>query len=348
MTKLTKKDVLLFTFQLSLLLNQNFLLQDSLSIMLKSSLSRNNKKLIKNVLNDLKDGKSLYCSLAESSKAFSNYYIASVKSGEETGNLACFLDNIYRYLDRQITFESKAKVSSFYPLFLLILTIIVSCSLIVFVIPSMVNITNMLDVDLPESTKNIISLMNFIKGYWFLILMFLALMSFIIFFFKEKFKYSLDYFLLKIPFYGQLIRKQETMKFFNEMSLLLKNNIKIDDAIVIASEAIVNLRLYDEIQLSIPKLRSGANIADTISQIVAFDPFIIALMNTGEESNKIAENLMFLVEILIKEVEDKREKTIKIIEPVMLSFIGCIILILICNLYLPLINILNGINIVSY
>ena len=348
MLKLSKKDILLFTFQLSLLLNQNFLLQDSLSIMLKSSLSRNNIKLIKQILNDLRDGKSLYSSLSESSKSFSNYYIASVKSGEETGNLGCFLDNIYKYLDRQIVFESKAKVSSFYPLFLLILTIIVSCGLIVFVIPSMVNITSMLNVELPESTKNIISIMNFVKGYWFLILLFLAINIFFIYLFKEKFKYSLHYFILKIPFYGQLIRKQETMKFFNEMSLLLKNNIKIDDAIVIASEAITNLRLYDEIQLSLPKLRSGTNIADTISQIVAFDPFILALLNTGEESNKIAENMMFLVEILIKEVEDRREKTIKIIEPVMLSFIGCIILVLICNLYLPLINILNGINIVSF
>ena len=166
MIKLTNKDILLFTFQLSQLLNQNFLLQDSLSIMLKSSLSRNNKKLIKKVLADLTNGKSLNVSLADSCKSFGNYYIASVRSGEETGNLGSFLDNIYKYLEKRNNYESKAKISSFYPIFLLILTIIISFTLILFVVPTMVNITSMLDVDLPQSTKNIISIIRLIKSYW--------------------------------------------------------------------------------------------------------------------------------------------------------------------------------------
>lgn len=348
MIRLKRKEILNFTFEFSILINQNFLVQDALSIMTMSTLSRNLLKLINNILRDLKNGLGLSDALEKESLGFGNYYIASVKSGEESGNLGKSLENIYRFLEKQNRFESKLKSASFYPIFVLTLTFAVVIALISYIVPSIVEMTNILDTSLPVSTLRLINGLNFLKEYGSIIILLIALVIFLFKFLIKQFKYSYDSFLLTLPYLGEMLRKREYLKFFSELSLLVKNNIPIEKAVLIAEEALSNLRLKEEVELARHKLMEGYDLSESLSSFILKDSYLFALLRIGEESNRISENLNFTVDVLEREIEERRERILKSVEPIMLVVIGAIILVVVYNLYLPILNMLNKIDFTNF
>lgn len=348
MIKLKKRDILNFTFELSILVNQNFLIQDALKIVSKSTLSRNLKKLIENISKDLKNGLDFSIALKKESSSFGEYYIASIKSGEEAGNLGKALENVYKFLEKQNKFESKLKNASFYPLFLLILTFVVTIALISYIVPSIVEMSNILDTSIPNATLRLINGLNFIKEYGMFIIIFIIFAYFIISLLMKKYKYSYDCFKIRIPYFRELIRKREYLNFFSELSLLVKNSVPIEKAVIISEESLNNLKLKEEVSLARKKLIEGYDLSESFSSFVLENSYLLALLKIGEESNKISENLDFTTNVLEREIEEKREKILKSAEPVMLLAIGGIIFLVVYNLYLPILNMLNGIDFTNF
>jgi len=189
MIKLKKKEILNFTFELSILINQNYLIQDALSIISKSKLSKNLRKMVVNLSKRIKEGSSFSNALKEESKSFSNYYISSIKSGEESGNIGKFLENIYTFLEKQEKFERKMKNASFYPFFVLILAVFVVIALTSYIVPMIVDLVKMLDISLPSATLRIITFSNFLKEYWIILLISLILLICICKFFVSRYKF---------------------------------------------------------------------------------------------------------------------------------------------------------------
>lgn len=348
MIKLKKREILNFTFELSILINQNFLIQDALSIMSKSKLSKNLRNLIRNLSLRLNKGSTLSKALKEESSSFSNYYISSIKSGEESGNLGKFLENIYIFLEKQEKFENKLKNTSFYPLFVLFVTIVVVIALISYIVPLIVDLAKTLDMSLPVSTLRLINSLNFLKEYWIFLLISLGLLIYLFKFLINRFKFVFDSFLLKFPYIGEIISKREYLKFFGELALLVRNGIHIEEAIIISEEALSNLRLRDEVELARCKLLEGFDLSESLSSFIAEDSYLFSLLKIGEESNRVSENLSFAINVLEREVEERRERILKGTEPLMLIIVGMIILIVVYNLYLPILNLLNGIDFTSF
>lgn len=348
MIKLKKKEILNFTFELSILINQNYLIQDALSIISKSKLSKNLRKMVVNLSKRIKEGSSFNNALKEESKSFSNYYISSIKSGEESGNIGKFLENIYTFLEKQEKFERKMKNASFYPFFVLILAVFVVIALTSYIVPMIVDLVKMLDISLPSATLRIITFSNFLKEYWIILLISLILLICICKFFVSRYKFFFDSLLLRIPYFGEIVRKKEYFKFFSEFALLVKNGIRIEEAIQISEEALTNLRLRDEVELARCKLLEGSDLSDSLSSFIASDSYLFSLLKIGEESNRVSENLTFANSVLEREVEERRERILKSIEPVMLVIVGMIILIAVYNLYLPILSMLNGLDFTSF
>jgi len=306
------------------------------------------RKLVKGLSLRLREGSSFSNALKDESSSFGDYYISSVRSGEESGDFGKFLENIYAFLERQEKFENKVKSASFYPLFILSLTTIVVIALISYIVPSIVDLAKILDTTLPTATLRLIRIANFFKEYWLFIIFGAIFISLLFRFFVNKFKYFFDTFLLKIPYLSGIIRKTEYLKFFRELALLVRNSIQIEKAVLISEEALSNLRLRDEVESARRKLIGGYDLSESLSSFVAEDSYLFSLLKIGEESNRVSENISFANSVLEREIEERRERILKSIEPVMLIIIGVIILTVIYNLYLPILNMLNGIDFTSF
>lgn len=347
LTRLTKADILHFTFQMSILTTQNYLLPDAILLVKETSGSKKIQKWLDRISFHLQEGESFYNSLLKETKGLSSFYLSVVRSGESSSSLGIHMKRLYDFLRIRGRYEAKMKKASFYPIFLIILTVCISLGMMIFLLPMIRGIANTLQVALPESIIRLFGVIHWIRQYTGIVLVGFAVVWILAAWFIRRNRYMIHGLGLKLPFVGTWLRKSNLFLFFQELSLLLKDQIPIEEAIPIASESIQNIYLRDQVELSSIPLQSGKTITDIFHQFPGKDTFLLSMIKSGEESNQLSENIDFALQVLEQELEQRQERFVSSIEPVMLMMIGGIILLLVVNLYFPIFQMINSMDILN-
>lgn len=346
-TRLNKAEILHFTFQMSILMKQNYLLPDGIMLIKETSPSKKIQKWLERILEQLHLGESFTTILQNETKGFSPFYFSVCRSGENTGSLGLHLKRLYDYLRSRNLYEAKMKKASFYPLFLLIMTFCISLGMIIFLLPMIQGIAESLQVALPLTITHLLAFTFWIRRFYFLVLLGISALVGFIFYLLRKYRYLVHKYLLLLPFIGSFLRKNDLFLFFQELSLLLKDQVPIEEAIPIASESIHNIFLKDQIELSSIPLQNGITISDTLRKFPGKDTFLLSMIKSGEESNQLYENIDFALQMLELELTQKQDRFVSSIEPIMLLFIGSIVLLLVINLYFPIFQMINSIDVLN-
>lgn len=346
-TRLTREEILHFTFQLSILLNQQFFLPDGLRLIQQTTGSPKLKKWIKRLLFHLEEGEDFHQALIQETRGFTTFYLSLVQSGLSSSSLGKHLKSLYHFLRSRNAYEAKMKKASFYPLFLLVLTISISVGMMLFLLPMITEISSTLQVTLPRPITRMMEAIAWIKSYALVVIggcLFSTLLGYWVY---QKNRYLLHGILLKIPVLGTFIRKNNLFLFFQELALLLNDQIAIEEAIPIASQSIQNAYLRDQVELSSLPLQHGKTFSDIFQKFPGKDTFLLSMIKSGEETNQLAENIDFALQVLQQELEQKQERFISSIEPVMLLFIGSMVLMLVVNLYFPIFEMINSMDMLN-
>lgn len=339
--RVSHKELVLFTGQLSTLVDSGVNIINGLSIIYNQA----NNKYLKAVLSDItariKDGNSLSDSMASHPYLFSELYSSMIRTGEASGNLRDILKRLADFLEKEEEFKSSVRASLTYPFFLLLVGALTVFVLLVFVIPRLVTMFEDMGQILPLPTKILINVSAILQGYWWFILTLISVFIFLLrrFSRKPQGRASLDRLKLKLPILGEITLKTDIARLMRTLSLLLSGGVPITPSLEISVSIVENQILKSEIREFKEKISSGSSLSDSLKKSIFFPEFVTNIIAIGEETGSLEKSLMRIAEDYEKEVDGILKALMRLIEPVIILVMGLIVGFIVLSMLLPIFQI---------
>jgi type IV pilus assembly protein PilC len=337
--RVSKKDVVLFSRQLSILINSDVPLVEALNTLVAQVENIEFKDKIKEISQDVEGGMSFSQALSYQPKIFSSFFISLVKSGEASGKLSNVLAYLADHLEREYYLMSKIRGAMVYPIFVLATIILVLIVMVVFVLPQLIGVLTESGVQLPLVTRILISIVNFLKTQgWIIILGLAIIISIIIWWLKTpKGKKYYDDISLRVPVIGNLTKLIYLSRFAENLSTLISGGIPIADALNITGDVVDN-SVYKDIVI---KTRDGVRKGESISSFLSnfpeeIPPIFTQMVMVGEKTGRLDSILMNISSFYQKEIDTFVENALTLIEPVMMVIMGFVVGFFVISFLLPL------------
>ena len=336
--KIKQKDISIFTRQFSTMIDAGLPLVQGLSILSKQNPNPKMKAMLESIKEEVESGKTLTESLKNFPKHFDTLYVNMVDAGENGGILDIILDRLSVYMEKSIKLKREIKTALIYPSVVISAAILVTTILLVFVIPTFAELFEDFGAELPLPTQIVINISNFFVKYFFVISgsFFTSLIVFFKFSKTDKGKSVLHPIYLKLPIFGDLIRKVAVARFTRTLGTMLSSGVPILTALNICSKTAGNKVVEVTVQKTRVAISEGKQMADTLSESNVFPPMVTQMIGVGETSGAL-DKMLEKVAIFYEEEVDNAVGALKqLIEPLMILFLGVIIGVLVIAMYLPI------------
>lgn len=329
--KIPKKELVIFFRELSVMLQSRVPVVQSITILAQQAENRNFKDVLEKIATSVEQGISLSDAMDSYPKIFSPFYVNLIKSGEASGKISEALFYISESLERDDDVNAQVRQALIYPLFLLGVLVIVIGVIIVEVMPKISDLI----VESGTTPSSFISLVLkisvFLQNFWWLLALILSLIVILLiyYFSTDIGKKYYDYWSLKMPFFGNLLKKVFLTRFCGNVSTLLVAGISINRALEITQDTIDN-SLYREMITAISRnISEGEKMSLAMQKYPAYFPlFILQIVKVGEETGKLDRSLLEVVNFYQKDIKRSIDLFTRFLEPLMIVFLGVIVLIL--------------------
>ena len=336
--RISKGDVTTFTRQFATMINAGLPITEALLI-LRTQSGGSMQRVISALLADVEEGQSLSSSMVKYPNAFSKTYVALVKSGEVGGVLDDVLGKLADDMEKQQEFTGKVKGAMLYPIIVVVGMIIVALVMMIFVIPRMTSLYEQFEIDLPITTKILITTSRLSVKFWPMLLVgiFVVLWWFKIYTATKKGRKRVDELIFKLPVIGDLQRQIILTDFTRTMSLMVGSGVSILEALNVASEVSGNLVLSEALADTAKMVEKGFPLAFAFSKHPEAFPFLVSQMiAVGEETGKMDEVLAKLSHVFEIESEQKVKALTTLIEPIILIVLGVGVAFLVISIIMPI------------
>ncbi len=324
-SRISPKEKLFFLQYFSIMIRAGL----SLSLILKTLAKQTSNKRFSMIIDDIRVRVEKGRSLAESFRVYNNIFgelfINMIESGETSGNLEESLNQLYKQTKKKNELISKVKGALTYPVFILLVMIIVGIVMMVKVVPKLTGMLEKFDAELPLATRILISISDFITNNGlFLLLVFVILIIFAYFLLRTyKGKRCFQYLILKLPIISSINKKINLARFSRTLSSLLKSDILITRSFRITSNVISNLYYKEAINNMADRVEKGYKINTIIAKYPAlFPPVVNEVVAVGEKTGELNDMLLELADFYEYEVDNIMENLPSIIEPILILILG--------------------------
>lgn len=336
--RISKRALSVFTRQFATMLGAGLPLLSCLEILSKQTESTGLKRVLDEVRTDVEGGLSLADALRRQPKAFDNLYVNMVDSGETGGALDIILQRLATYLEKTVALQRKIRGAMIYPAIISVVAVIAIAVLLIFVIPIFAKMYEGVGRELPAMTQLVIRISNFMKVAALPLLIGLILLFTIIrrWHKTESGAKALDPLFLKMPVFGDLIKKQAIARFSRTLSTLLSSGVPIIDALEITAKSAGNWVIEDAILKARVSIKGGENIADPLSKTAIFPPMVTQMIAIGEASGGLDDMLSKVADFYDAEVDQAVENLTSALEPIIMVVLGGVVGFLVVSMYLPI------------
>jgi len=340
-SKVSLKQVSVFTRQLSTMMNSGLPLTDALSL-LKNQMNKGGLmfEILDSALQMVQEGQSLAKGLEKYKKVFGDAYIASVSAGEEAGVLDEVMSKLADNLEKENDFQGKVKGAMIYPIIVVLGMIVVVIIMMVFVIPKLLGMYTDFGAEMPTSTKILMSASNFMAKFWFLIPI-IAIGSWFVFKIGGKnkdFKLKVDGFKLKIPIMGEMTKKNILATTIRTLSMLLTAGIPLVEALRIVANVAGNAVYFLAFSKISERVQKGFSIANSFEETGVFPVIVNQMVATGEATGKLDEVLLRVADYFSSEAEQSVKSLTSAIEPLIMIMLGLGVGFLVIAVVMPIYN----------
>lgn len=331
-------DVQLFSRQLYTLLKSGVPIMRGLAGLQESAVNKAFGKLIQDLRESLDSGRELSAAMRRHPDAFSSFYISMVKVGEMTGQLEHIFLRLYAHLEFERDMRERVKTALRYPMFVIIAMVIAMAVINIFVIPAFAKVFAGFNAELPLMTRVLIATSNFAVEYWPVILvgMIAAILGFRMFIATENGKYVWDRTKLRFPIVGRIILKGTLARFARSFALSSKSGVPIVQALNVVSQTVDNAFISSRIDQMRDGVERGESILRTAAVAGVFTPVVLQMIAVGEETGAIDDLMDEIAGMYEHEVEYELKTLSANIEPVLIVFLGILVLILALGIFLPI------------
>ena len=336
--KVTGKDIVIFTRQLSTMIDAGLPLVQCLQILAKQQDNSTFRKALIEIQTDVESGTTLADSMRKHTKIFDNLYANMIEAGELGGILDTILSRLANFKEKSMALQKKIKGAMTYPVICLAISLLILVVILVFVIPVFVEMFASLDSELPAITQLVVDMSDFVKGNF--IYIGLGVM-FCVYVFKkiyktEKGRFKLDAFFLRAPIVGPLIRKVAVAKFTRTLSTMLQSGVPILEALQVVAKTSGNMVIERSVYRVSDAIAEGRPIAEPLEETGVFPNMVVQMINVGESVGALDTMLEKIADFYDDEVDQAVENLTAMIEPLMMVFLGGMIGGLVVAMYLPI------------
>lgn len=341
-SKLSQKDIALFTGELATLLESGLPLDKSLLVLI--DLTEDNErvaKLIGRVLEKVKGGSTLADALEKQSGIFSKFYLNMIRAGEAGGSLGEVLTRLSEYLERSRELKETVSTALIYPAILLIMSLASLFVMLTFVVPQFSEMFESAGKALPVSTQIVVGLAEWLQSYWWvLFLSAFFITGYMNLQLADPVKKKIwDGRFLKLPLAGTIILNKETANISRTLGTLLGNGVSILSALVIVRETVDNLVLAAAIQDTEDQLKQGKNMSDALFEKGVFPKMAMQMIKMGEETGRLEEMLLRVATIYDKQLRVSIARMLALLEPALIITLGLMIAGIIVSILLAILSV---------
>lgn len=332
------KDLVIFTRQFVTMIEAGLPIVQCLEILGNQQPNANFKAIILDIKAQVETGSTFADALRRHPKVFDNLYCNLVQAGEVGGLLDNVLGRLATYLEKADKLRKEVKGALTYPIITLVVAVGAVAILLLFVIPTFEKMFADFGRELPAPTKFVIGVSKWLQAY--IVYMIGGIAGFI-FLFKQalrnqKFHYGFDKFMLKVPLFGDLIKKSAVARFTQTMGTLLGAGVPIMDSLDIVASVAGNMIIEEELRAVKTAIGEGKQMTEPLKASVVFPSMVVQMIEVGEQTGAMDAMLNKIASFYEEEVEAAVGAITSAIEPAMMVFMGGIVGGLLIAMYMPI------------
>jgi type IV pilus assembly protein PilC len=333
------KDKVIFSRQLSTLINAGLPLVQSLRTVNQQTTRKALKVVISKVINDVEAGSTLADAMGKYPQVFNRVYTSLVAAGEASGTLDKALERLAVQQEKDADIISKVRGAMVYPIIVLLVMIAVVGFMIVRVLPQVqVLYEGLPGAELPLITKIMLGISNFTIKYWWVVIIALGLIAF----FTTRWARTMggrryiDRLKMHIWPIGPLYMKMYMARFARTGATLIASGVPLIQMLEISGEAVDNIHIKESLDKAIDKVRGGKALSDSLQHDSNFLELVPNMLRIGEQSGSIEQMLGKTADYYEKEVDDQIKSISTIVEPVLMVILGVVAFIIVAAVLLPI------------
>ena len=343
-SRVSATAVLFFTRQLSFLLQSGVSLVQALQMCISSTDSPVFRSALQKIVKQLEGGQSLSRCLRQHSDIFDGFYVNMIVCAEETGMLDQVLKDLASYMEKAEYIKSRVKSAMMYPAVVLAISLCIILGIIVFVVPQFSALYG--DKGLPALTQAFVSLSELLRNNPLPFVGTLIGVPLFIFYFSktEVGRMMIQNTVRTMPLFGKIQHRAAMVRFFRSFHSLLASGVNFLEALDVAYNISAHPEIQRGIKMSRDYVTKGKSFAQGLEKSRVFPPLVSQMSKIGEESGKMEQAFKNLTDYYEELLNNLISGLIKMIEPILLVFLGGIVGTMVLALYLPVFNMGELIN----
>ncbi len=337
--RVTGKDVVIFTRQMSTMIDAGLPLVQCLQILVKQQSNPTFKRALAQIEGDVETGTTLADAMRKHPNIFDGLFTNMIEAGELGGILDTILGRLATFKEKSMGLQKKIKGAMTYPAIVLGISILILAIILIFVIPVFQKMFTDFGASLPMPTQIVINISEFFKSNFLYIVAGVAVIAWIIhriYTKTERGRLKIDALLLRVPVVGPLIQKVSVAKFTRTLSTLLQSGVPILDGLHVVARTSGNKVIERAILHAREGIAEGRPIAEPLDETGIFPNMVIQMINVGESVGALDSMLEKIAVFYDDEVDQAVENLTAMIEPFMMVFLGVMIGGLVIAMYLPI------------
>jgi general secretion pathway protein F len=326
-SRITGKDVMVFTQDLSTLLEAGVPIDRSLAILMNIAENRRLKRLIGDILKSIQGGSGLSDALALHPKIFSDFYVNMVRAGETGGVLEDVLNRLGVYLESSQELKEFIKSAMVYPVFLVVVSGLSIIVLMTYVIPKFAVIFSDLGGSIPWSSRLLLAASDLLRSYWWLLFAACAALLFIIDRYRrtDGGRLTIDRLKLSLPVIRDFVKKSEAARFTRTLGTLVRSGVPIVTGLELVRNIIGNSVIAASMGQVIRKVKEGDRLASPLDQTRLFPSLAIQMITVGEETGRLEEMLLRVADNYEKMLRNTIKRFISFLEPALILAMALVV-----------------------
>lgn len=342
--KVKTKDKILFSRQMSTLLNAGLPLVQSLRTVASQTTSKPLKLVVTQIINDVEAGSTLSGAMQKHPQVFNRLYISLISAGEASGTLDKALERLANQQEKDADLVSKVRGAMIYPLIVLAVMFGVLGFMIVKVLPQVqVIYASLPGANLPLITRILLAISKFVIHEWWIVLIIILILGFFGTRWARTFggRRFIDLLKMRMPPVGALFMKMYMARFARTGTTLVSSGVPIIQMLEITGEAVNNTHISESIRKAIEKVKGGKQLSDSIQGDTNFLDLVPNMIRIGEQSGSLEQMLEKTAEYYEKEVDNEVKSISTIIEPVLMVILGVVAFTIVAAVLLPIYGLAN-------
>jgi type IV pilus assembly protein PilC len=343
---INEKTLAVFTRQFSVMIDAGLPLVQCLQILGEQQDNKAFQRILLQVREDVESGSSLANAMKKHPQAFNELYVNMVAAGEAGGILDTILQRLATYIEKAARLKAQVKSAMIYPIAVISIAMLVVYVILWKVIPVFGALFTSLGAELPLPTRVVVAMSKFVGRFWWLIVGLVVAGVFAIrrYYATEQGRLVIDSLLLKMPILGPVLRKIAVARFCRTLGTLLSAGVPVLESLDITARTSGNAVIERAILEVRKAVEEGKNLAEPLKTTRQFPPMVVQMISVGEATGAMDTMLGKIAEFYEDEVDTAVAGMMKLIEPILIFFLGVVVGGMVIAMYLPMFDLISKIG----